>query len=82
MDIPQKYIHNMTDGMVMNYYCKVNNMPFNFVLLKGLDIIVKESKIGVVKALVSRIKMAVEFIKIRIIISLNKKDFICSKKQP
>ncbi len=75
MDIPQKYIHNMTDGVVMNYYCEVNKLPIAFVLLKGLDIVVKENKIGIARALISRINMIIEFIKIRIMISLNKKDF-------
>lgn len=82
MDIPEKYIHNMTDGVVMNYYCKVNNLSVAFVPLKGLNIFVRESKVGIIKAFISRIDMVIEFIKIRIVISLNKKDFICLKKQP
>jgi len=80
MNIPQKYIHNMTDGIVMNYYCKVNHLPVKFIPLKGLNIIIKENKMGIIKAFISRINMVMEFIKIRIMILLSKKDFIYVQK--
>ena len=81
MDIPETYIHNLTDGLVMNYYCQVNELAVAFIPLKGLNIFVKENKVGIVRAFIARIKMIIEFITTRITISLNKKDFICSKKQ-
>lgn len=79
MHIPEKYIRNMTDGIVMNYYCRINALPVAFVPLNGLDIVVKEKKVGILRALILRIKMVAEFVKIRIIISINKKDFYVQK---
>ena len=76
MDVPETYIDNMTDGIVMNYYCHVNKLPVAFIPLQGLDVIVKEKKYGLWKGLFYRFKMVLEFIKIRIIIGLHKKEFI------
>lgn len=74
-DIPEKFIHNLSDTMVINYYCKFNKLPIKFVDLKGLNIVVKEKKWGLFKGLIARFNMIVELIKIRIMISLHKKDF-------
>ncbi len=74
-DIPQKFIFNLTDVMVMNYYCKINHLPVKFVYLKGLDIVVKEKKWGFLKGFIARFKTVVEFIKVRILIFLHKNEF-------
>lgn len=73
--IPEKFVLNMTDGIVMNYYCKINRLPVEFVYLPGLDIVIKEKKRGMVYGLAERLKMIIEFIKVRIMVFINKEEF-------
>lgn len=80
-NIPKKFFNNLTDGVIMNYYCKINKLPVKYIYLKGLDIIIKEKKWGAYNSLVARFNMIIEFIKIRIIISFHKKEFLKKKYQ-
>ncbi len=74
--IPQKFIQGFMVETALNYYCLVKKIPVKYVVLKNLDIVVKEKKWGFLKGFWARLKMILELLKIRILIFLNRKEFL------
>jgi glycosyltransferase involved in cell wall biosynthesis len=74
-DIPEKFIQNFAVETALNYYCRVNDLPTALVKLKGVQLIPKEKKWGLVKGLTDRAKEIWQIIKVRFLIIISKKDF-------
>lgn len=74
-NIPEKFIQNFAIETALNYYCAVNKLPVALVELKGVKLVPKEKKWGLVKGFYERIKEIWQVIKIRFLIIISKKDF-------
>lgn len=73
--IPVDFIQGFMVETALNYYCLTNKLPVRYVKLKGLSIIIKEKKWGLVKGFLNRLKMYWQLLKIRILIFRRKKEF-------
>lgn len=73
--IPVDFMEGFMVETAMNYYCKNNNLPVRYVRLENLDIVVKEKKWGLVEGVYQRLKMYLDFIKIRFLILKEKEWF-------
>jgi len=73
--IPSDFIQGFMVETALNYYCLINKLKVRYVKLKGLDIIVKEKKWGLLKGLKSRVRMMWQLLKIRFMILRRKKEF-------
>ncbi len=73
--IPSDFIQGFMVETALNYYCLANKLKVKYVKLRGLDIIVKEKKWGLVKGLKSRIRMMWQLLKIRVLIFQRRKEF-------
>ncbi len=75
--IPPKFTEKFTVETALNFYCKINKLPVQYVKLKKLNIVTKEKKWGLKKGFLNRLKMYWQLLKIRILILKHKKEFIC-----
>lgn len=67
-NLPQKLVKGFAVETALNYYCQINQLPVQYVNLKGLDIVVKEKKWGLIKGFLIRLKMMWEVSKARVLI--------------
>ncbi|MFA6190525.1 MAG: glycosyltransferase [Candidatus Staskawiczbacteria bacterium] len=74
--ISGKFIEGFAIEPTLNYYCKSKKIPTKHVSLKNLDVITKERKRGFINGFISRLKMILEIIKIRLRFIFNKNEFI------
>lgn len=74
--IPKKFIRGFMIETALNYYCRLNKLPVKYVKLKGLNVLVKEEKMGLIKGFLARIKMIFQILKIRISIFFYRKEFL------
>ena len=74
--IPKKFIKGFAVETSLNYYCLAKKLPVRYVKLKGLDIIIKEKKWGLIKGFSNRLKMFWQLLKIRFSILINRKELI------
>jgi len=79
-NIPEKFIQDFSVETALNYYCKVNGFKTALVGLRGLDIVPKEIKWGLVKGFSDRLKEIFQIIKIRLLIIFKKNEFIQKNK--
>jgi GT2 family glycosyltransferase len=63
--VPEETIQGFAVETVLNYYCFKKNKKVKYVVLKGLDIITKERKWGLVRGLKNRLKMIREMARAR-----------------
>lgn len=75
LGVPRKFIKGFSVEIALNYYCRQKQLKVLLVELKALTIIRKEQKMGLIKGFADRIKMIIQLIKIRIKVSLSKKEF-------
>jgi len=75
-NVPDKFIHNFAIETALNYYCKVNKLKYELVVLDELDIVPKEIKWGVINGFWERLNEVWQIIKIRITIIFKKNEFI------
>lgn len=73
--IPSKFIGGFMIETALNYYCKINRLTVKYVKLKGLNIIIKEKKWGLIRGLLNRLKMIWQLLKIRLLIIWARKEF-------
>lgn len=74
-NLPARFCRGFEIETALNFYCQINKIPVKYVKLKGLKMIVKEKKYGIVKGFWERLKMIMEMIKIRILLLFYKKEF-------
>lgn len=74
-NLPQKFTQGFAIEIALNYYCRVNKLPVSYVRLKGLNIVIKEKKMGLLKGFWERLKMIWQLIKIRVLILSYKREF-------
>lgn len=74
-NIPEKFIQNFAVETALNYYCLVNNLPAALVELRGVSVVPKEKKWGIIVGLSDRIREVWQAIIIRLVIIISKKDF-------
>ena len=74
-NLPLKFIQGFMIETALNYYCKVNRLPVKYFKLKGLKIIVKEKKWGLIRGFLNRLKMTRQLLKIRFLILRYKREF-------
>jgi glycosyltransferase involved in cell wall biosynthesis len=74
-NLPEKFSQGFGIETALNYYCKVNKLLVKYVKLKGLKMVVKERKMGLVKGFWERIKMMSQMIQTRIQILFHKHEF-------
>lgn len=73
--IPPRFILGFGIETVLNYYCLKKKLPVSYVELKGLNVVVKEKKWGLVKGLLNRLKMTWQLLRIRFLILIARKEF-------
>lgn len=73
--LPKRFIQGFAIETGLNYYCLKNKLKILYPKLAGLTMIVKEKKWGFIKGFKNRLKMIWQLIKIRFLISVNKKKF-------
>lgn len=74
-NIPERFTRGFAVETSLNYYCLAKKLPVRYVRLKGLGIIIKEKKWGLVKGFLNRLKMFWQLISIRVLILINRKEF-------
>ncbi len=74
-NLPLRFIKGFMVETALNYYCKINRLPVKYIKLKGLDIIVKEKKWGLMRGFLNRLKMNWQLLKIRFLILIARKEF-------
>jgi glycosyltransferase involved in cell wall biosynthesis len=55
--IPEKYLKGFKVESALNYFCRVNGLPYGFVVLPGLSIRRKMQKVGVWRGLIQYLRM-------------------------
>lgn len=75
-NIPDKFVKGFSVEPALNYYCRKNKIPVKKVLLRNLDVIIKEKKWGFIKGFAARLRMMFEIAKIRLIFIFYKNEFI------
>jgi glycosyltransferase involved in cell wall biosynthesis len=75
-NLPQEFIKGFEIETALNFYCKVNKIPVKYVKLKGLKMIVKERKYGILKGFFERLKMEGVILKTRILLLFKKREFL------
>jgi glycosyltransferase involved in cell wall biosynthesis len=66
--LSKKFIQGYMVEIALNYCCQEKKLPVKYVKLKGLDIVIKEKKWGLIKGFINRLKMFYQLFKIRILI--------------
>jgi len=74
-NLPERFSRGFEIETALNFYCQVNKIKVKYVKLKGLKMIIKEKKYGLIKGFWERLKMEEEMIKIRISLLIHKKEF-------
>ena len=74
--INQRLLDGFMVETALNYYCIVKKLPVAYADLKGLKIIVKEKKWGILKGFANRLKMMWQMAKIRGLIIFSKNMFV------
>ena len=74
--LPDELIEGFAVESALNYYCLVNKMPIKYVNLKGIRIIIKEKKWGIVKGFISRICEIYDIVRARFLLRLWKNKLI------
>lgn len=75
-NVPEKFSQGFEIETALNFYCKINKIPVKYVKLKGLKMVIKEKKYGIVKGFLERIKMEFRIFKARILLLFHKSDFL------
>ncbi len=75
LNIPERFSRGFEIETALNFYCQVNKLPVRYVKLKGLKMIIKEKKYGLVKGFWGRVKMEWEILKTRLLLLWSKQDF-------
>ncbi len=73
--VPEKFGQGFAIETALNYYCKLNKLPVLYVKLKGLDIVMKEKKVGMVKGFWERLEMHWYIRKMRFLMKRHKEEF-------
>ncbi len=55
--IPEKYLSGFKVETALNYFCRVNGLPYGLVVLSGLGIVRKMQKVGIRRGFVQYVKM-------------------------
>lgn len=74
-NLPERFSKGFEIETALNFYCQINKIPVKYVKLKGLKMVVKEKKYGLIKGFWERIKMEFQILKLRILLPFHKKDF-------
>jgi len=74
-NLPERFSRGFEIETALNFYCQVNKIKVKYVKLKGLKMIIKEKKYGLIKGFWERLKMEEEMIKIRLSLLIHKKEF-------
>jgi glycosyltransferase involved in cell wall biosynthesis len=74
-NIPERFIQGFAVETALNYYCQQNKLPVRYVKLKGLDIVMKEKKVGFFKGFWERIEMHWHIRKMRFLMKQHKEEF-------
>jgi len=74
-NIPERFIQGFAVETALDYYCQKKKLPVSYVELKGLNVIIKERKWGLLRGFLNRIKMISQLIRIRFLILINRKEF-------
>jgi len=73
--VPEKFGQGFAIETALNYYCKLNKLPVLHVKLKGLDMVMKEKKVGMVKGFWERLEMHWYIRKMRFLMKRHKEEF-------
>jgi glycosyltransferase involved in cell wall biosynthesis len=79
-NLPEEFVKGFEIETALNFYCKVNKIPVKYVKLKGLKMVVKERKYGILKGFLERLKMEGAIFKTRILLLFKKKEFLKSNE--
>ena len=74
--ISDKFMQGFAVEVALDYYCLIKKLPIKYVVLRDLNITIKEKKWGFVRGFLSRVKMVFEIVKIRLIFIFHKNEFI------
>lgn len=74
-NLPEKFSRGFEIETALNFYCQVNKLSVKYVKLKGLKMVIKEKKYGLLKGFWERLKMEWEILKMRILLLRHKKEF-------
>jgi len=74
-NLPERFSQGFEIETALNFYCKINKILVKYVKLKGLKMIIKEKKYGLIKGFWERLKMEFKILKVRILLLFSKKEF-------
>jgi len=74
--IPESYLHGFKVETALNYFCRVNGLPYGFTVLPGLGIRRKMQKVGVWRGLIEYLGMWSQVIWAMIQVRLARRQFL------
>lgn len=73
--IPEKYMHGFKVESALNYFCRVNGLPYGLVVLPGIKIVRKMQKVGVLKGLCEYVSMGFQIVGAMLQVRLARRKF-------
>lgn len=73
--IPERYMHGFKVESALNYFCKVNGLPYGLVVLSGIKIVRKMQKVGVLKGLCQYVSMGFQIVWAMLQVRLARRKF-------
>lgn len=73
--IPDKYRSGFKVETALNYFCRVNHLPYGLVVLPGLSIVRKMEKVGVLRGAVQYVRMSTQVVWAMIQVRLARREF-------
>lgn len=73
--IPDKYRTGFKAESALNYFCRVNGLPYGLVVLPGLSIVRKMEKVGVFRGAVQYVQMSAQVVWAMIQVRLARREF-------
>ena len=74
--IPERYLRGFQVESALNYFCKVNGLPYGLVVLKGLSIRRKVDKVGWVRGLYQYARMWLEVGRAMLLVRYARSEFM------
>jgi hypothetical protein len=73
--IPEKYLHGFKVESALNYFCRINGLPYGIAVLSGLTMVRKFTKVGFFKSIGQYARMWYQVIVAMIQVRLARREF-------
>ena len=74
--VPDRFLRGFRVEAALNYSCRANGFAFGTVPERGLKLVRKMQKVGILKGLIGYLDMGLQIVQATIEVRLNRKDFL------